>query len=91
MELTLSQRDRDAIVQQLRIALRKDIKAMLADTRQPDMVTTKEAAAMLGITPGRLRQIVCKDPYRYPHTKKGDGQKQGQLLFMREGILNTLR
>lgn len=91
MELTLSQRDRDAIVQQLRIALRKDIKAMLADTRQPEMVTTKEAAAMLGITPGRLRQIVSTDPYRYPHTKKGDGQKQGQLLFVREGILKTLR
>ena len=89
--MELSDRQINEIVYKLRVALRKDIKAMLADTRQPDMVTTKEAAAMLGITPGRLRQIVCKDPYRYPHTKKGDGQKQGQLLFVREGILKTLQ
>lgn len=89
--MELSDRQINEIVYKLRVALRKDIKAMLADTRQPEMVTTKEAAAMLGITPGRLRQIVCKDPNRYPHTKKGDGQKQGQLLFVREGILNTLR
>jgi hypothetical protein len=86
MELTLSQRDRDAIVQQLRIALRKDIKAILQDTRQPDMVTTREAASILGITPGRLRQIVCSAPLRYPHTKKGNN-KQGQLLFKRSALL----
>ena len=87
MELTLSQRDRDAIVQQLRIALRKDIKAMLADTRQPDMVTTKEAAAMLGIKPQRMRQI--KDKFRY--TKKGDGEKQGQLMFLKSDILKDMQ
>jgi len=86
MELTLSQRDRDAIVQQLRIALRKDIKAMLADTREPEMVTTAEAAKMLGIGTQRMRQIAD----RYPHTKKGDGHKQGRLLFVREAILKTL-
>lgn len=87
MELTLSQRDRDAIVQQLRIALRKDIKAMLADTRQPEMVTTAEAAKMLGIGTQRMRQIAD----RYPHTKKGNGEKQGQLLFVREAILKSLQ
>lgn len=83
--MTLSQRDRDAIVQQLRIALRKDIKAMLADTREPEMVSTKEAAAILGITTGRLRQIVCEDPQRYPHVKRGES-KQGKLMFQRDAL-----
>lgn len=87
MELQLSQRDRDYIVQQLRLALRKDIKAMLADTRQPELVTTKEAAAIIGITPGRLRQIVCEDPHRYPHVKRGDS-KQAGLLFDRKSLIN---
>ena len=87
MELTLSQRDRDAIVQQLRIALRKDIKAMLADTRQPEMVTTSEAARILGITPDRLRHIACSDPHRYPHTKRGDS-KQAPLMWVRDALIN---
>lgn len=86
MELTLSQRDRDAIVQQLRIALRKEIKSMLQNTRQPEMVTTKEAAALLGIEPQSLRQIVHDDPYRYPHVKLG-GSKQARLMFERESLL----
>ena len=86
MELTLSQRDRDAIVQQLRIALRKDIKAMLADTRQPEMVTTREAAAILGIKAQRLRQIVCEDPTRYTHIKRGEG-KQARLMFRRDELI----
>lgn len=86
MELTLSQRDRDAIVQQLRIALRKDIKAMLQDTRQPDMVPTSKAAELLGITAQSLRQIVHEDPNRYPHIKKGSS-KQSKLLFKRSALL----
>lgn len=85
MELTLSQRDRDAIVQQLRIALRKDIKAMLADTRQPELVGTKEAAVILGITPQSLRQIVHEDPHRYPHIKLGE-KKQARLMFERNAL-----
>lgn len=85
MELQLSQRDRDLIVQQLRIALRKDIKAILHDTRQPELVPTSEAAKLLGITAQSLRQIVSKDPYRYPHIKKGDS-KQSQLLFDRSAL-----
>ena len=86
MELTLSQRDRDYIVQQLRLALRKDLKAMLDDTRQPDLVSTAEAAKILCITPDGLRHIVMKDPQRYPHIKRGDGPK-GRLLFERSALL----
>lgn len=85
MAFQLNKEDRDYIVQQLRLALRKDLKAMLADNSQPEMVTTKEAARLLGITPQRLRQIVFEDPTRYPHVKKGD-KKQGQLLFERAAL-----
>lgn len=84
-EVTLSQHQLDVIVQQIRIALRKDIKAMLADTRQPDMVPTSEAAKLIGITPQSLRQIVNKDPQRYPHIKRGT-HKQAKLMFDRNAL-----
>ncbi len=87
MELTLSKRDRDAIVQQLRISLRKDIKAMLQDTRQPEMIPTSKAAEILGITAQSLRQIVHDDPQRYPHIKRGSN-KQAKLLFDRNALLS---
>ena len=78
MGLTLTKEDRDAIVQQLLVALRKEMKAL----RQPEMVTTSEAAKILGISDGRMRQIADQ----YPHIKKGD-HKQGQLLFKREALV----
>lgn len=40
------------------------------------MLTTTQAAHVLGITPARLRQV--KD--RYPHEKVG-GEKQSRLFF----------
>ena len=49
----------------------------------PELVTTAEAAKILRITPGRMRQIA----YKYPHIKQGDS-KQAQLLFTRSGLLN---
>lgn len=85
MEITLSKRDKDEIVQNLRLALRKDIKDMLKDILPPEFVSTAEAAAILRITPGRLRQIVCQDPNRYPHIKTGDN-KQAKLLFDRNAL-----
>lgn len=48
----------------------------------PDMVTTDEAAKILGITPSYLRRI--KD--RFPHVKSGDN-KQGKLLFVRNALV----
>lgn len=86
MEITLSKRDRDAIVYELRLALRKDLKELVSNTRQPELVTTNEAARILNITPGRLRQIVCTDPDRYPHTKTGSS-KQAKLLFNRSALI----
>lgn len=49
---------------------------------QPKLVTTEEAAKILGISADRLRHI--KD--QFPHTKGGDS-KQGRLLFVRDALL----
>ena len=86
MELTLSQRQLDEIVHKLRVAMREDMKKMIKDTRQPDMVTTREAASILGISTDRLRHIACNDPHRYPHTKRGES-KQAPILWVREALL----
>lgn len=51
--------------------------------KEPEMVTTEEAAKILGISPGRMRRI--KD--RFPHLKAGDSTR-GRLLFKRDALLN---
>ncbi len=60
----------------------KNIKE--ANEKAPDMVSTEEAAKILGITPDRMRHI--KD--RFPHIKAG-GNKQGKLLFVRDSLLTS--
>lgn len=60
---------------------------LLKKSEKPDMVPTSEAARLLGITPYRLRQIVCEDPQRYPHIKRGTN-KQAKLLFDRNALLS---
>ena len=76
----------DEIVHKLRVALRDDMKKMLKGELPPDMVTTGEAATILGITPDRLRHIASTDPHRYPHTKRGNS-KQAPLMWVREALL----
>lgn len=78
MEVELSQRMIDAIAHKVALIVAKKIKEK---TEQPEFVTTSEAAAILCITPGRMRQIADK----YPHIKKGEG-KQGKLLFVRKAL-----
>ncbi len=58
---------------------------LLKKQEPPELVTTREAATIIGITPQRLRQIVCENPNRYPHIKRGEG-KQAQLLFDRKAL-----
>lgn len=74
MEVELSQKQIEAIASKLAALLRDKIT-------QPEFVTTKEAAAILCISPSRMRQIAD----RYPHIKKGNA-KQGKLLFYRESL-----
>lgn len=82
MEITLSQRDRDAIVHQLSIVVVEKLKKELAKDRVPEMVTTAEAAKILGITACRMRQIA----HKYPHIKRGEGKSAG-LLFKRDSLI----
>ena len=49
-----------------------------------ELVTTKEAAQILGITPDRMRHI--KDRF-YPVKQGGDDKKQGKLLFRKDILL----
>lgn len=63
-------------------AIAKEVARLLRRDELPDMVTTEEAAGILGITPSRMRQI--KD--KFPHAKKGD-KMQGKLLFRKADLL----
>ena len=82
MEMTLSPDTIKAIARETADILERRMRRRA----QPEMITTSEAAALLGIKSQRMRQIAD----RYPHTKKGDGQKQGQLLFVRDAILKSI-
>lgn len=52
--------------------------------KEPEMVTTEEAAKILGISANHLRRI--KD--RFPHVKAGENV-QGKLLFKRDSLLES--
>lgn len=87
MEITLTKRDKDEIVHKLRLALMKDIRAMLGgdvkrESEQPEMVSTAVAAHILGVTPAYMRQIADK----YPHIKRGDS-KQSKLMFVKSELI----
>lgn len=80
MEIELSKKSIDAIAQKAALIIFQKLKKEKEEL--PDMVSTKEAAAILQITPGRMRQIA----HRFPHLKQGDS-KQGKLLFVRKALL----
>lgn len=85
MEIELSQRTIDAIAYRAAtIIMQKMKKAQKTGSDLPKMVSSREAAAILGITPGRMRQIA----ERFPHIKQGDN-KQGKLLFVRDALLEN--
>lgn len=82
MEITLSQRQVNAIAYQVALILDKRQSERERRSEEEEMVTTKEAARILGITPGRMRQIADQ----YPHVKRGES-KQGKLLFVKKSLL----
>ena len=57
----------------------------MRDLSESEMVDTREAARILGVSPAYLRQI--KD--KYPHKKSGSTQ-QGRVLFRREDLLKSV-
>lgn len=62
----------------------KRLGERLKEQQQKELVTTEEAARILGITADRLRHI--KD--RFPHVKGGDN-RQGKLLFVRDSLITS--
>ena len=81
MEIELSQKTIDEIARKVALILAKKMQKK-EDT--PKMVSVREAASILGITPVRMRQIAG----RFPHIKQGDS-KQGRILFLRSGLLEN--
>lgn len=63
-------------------AIAKEVARLLKRDEMPDLVTTQQAASILGISPARMRQI--KD--RFPHVKKG-ADKQSKLLFRKADLI----
>ena len=57
----------------------------MRDLSETEMVDTREAARILGVSPAYLRQI--KD--RFPHKKSGSTQ-QGRVLFRREDLIKSI-
>lgn len=82
MEVELSQKTIDAIADKAATVVVRKLKA--EDKNDSEMVSTKEAAAILGITPARMRQIAD----RFPHIKQGNN-KQGKLLFLKRALLKN--
>ena len=83
MPIELTAKDIDAIANKVaKSVVRLLEKSNVDNGKNPVMVSTKEAAAILHISPGRMRQIAG----RFPHVKQGNS-KQGKLLFVREKLL----
>lgn len=82
MEIELSQKTIDEIARKVALILAKKMRNKIDDTSK--MVSVREAASILGITPARMRQIAG----RFPHIKQGD-RKQGRILFLRSGLLEN--
>lgn len=57
----------------------------MRELSETEMVDTREAARILGVSPAYLRQI--KD--KYPHVKSGSTQ-QGRVLFRREDLIKSI-
>ncbi len=80
MDIQLSEKQMDLIaIKTAKIILRK----MKEDEEPPrEMVRSKEAARILGISEKHLRRI----KERFPHIKNGNNN-QGHLLFVKDALL----
>lgn len=79
MELELSKRQMDEIAYKTAVIVLRKLKEK---EDVPEMVSTAEAARILGVTPGHMRRIAD----RFPHIKAGEN-RQGKLLFKRDALL----
>lgn len=79
MEIELSTSAIDAIAYKVALIVEKRLREKEVF---PDLVSTEEAARILGVTPRTMR--MNKDKYKY--TKTGDNM-QGKLLFERKSLI----
>lgn len=84
MEIELSQKVIDAIAYKCAQIVFKKLRESEGKDL-PEMVTTKQAAEILKISPDRMRKIA----HRFPHIKQGDNARVGKLLFVRDALLQN--
>lgn len=62
----------------------KEMRKIENERPQPQLISCKEAAALIGVSEDYVRKI--KD--RLPHVKQGNNN-QGRLLFIKEGLMEA--
>ena len=60
----------------------KEMRRTEKEQPQPELISCKDAAALIGVSEDYVRKI--KD--RLPHVKQGSNN-QGRLLFIKEGLM----
>ena len=80
MEIELSQKAMDAIAYKVAKILKHEL---LKENKEPDLVTTAEAAEILHITKEHMRRIGS----RFPRVK-GEG-RNGKVLYVRSALLEN--
>ena len=84
----MKQKEMQELVRQIAETTTKMVITQLRSMRdlsESEMVDTREAARILGVSPAYLRQI--KD--KFPHKKSGSTQ-QGRVLFRREDLIKSI-
>ena len=84
----MKQKEMQELVRQIAETTTKMVITQLRSMRdlsESEMVDTREAARILGVSPAYLRQI--KD--KFPHKKSGSTQ-QGRVLFRREDLIKSV-
>ena len=62
----------------------KEMQKVKDETKEPELITVKEAAETLTLSEAYVRKI--KD--KLPHVKQGNN-KQGRILFVKEGLMDA--
>ena len=62
----------------------KEMRRTEQEKPQPELISSKEAAALIGVSEDYVRKI--KD--RLPHVKQGNNN-QSRLLFVKEGLMEA--
>lgn len=80
----MTQKERSELIKDIAAAVIRMLDAKKVNKEEEVWLTTKEAAAILGISVKRLWSI--KD--RFPHTKQGE-YDAGHLRFLKSGLMEN--